>query len=505
MSSDPTSTPPQGTSEASADPGGSNPLAVVARALSERAAEQRELADTVAALQASLADLGGHLAALDDRVQATALGGEERDAALGDRMRAVEEGLLDLQGAREQIRSQLRELGERLTTVGATLSEVRQTLVRHDRAASELLQTAQEQLLAEAQRIADTQRGMSGQVEATAEQLRTVLDLTAARQDEGLSALTDAAGRLDSTSRDAAESLRTAAEAVGADLSARMDETTRAVDEGTARLRDELTAALEDALAQARQLIESFGPTVQASAEEVRTTFEQSAQTEHGRLAEAVDGVRAATDQATATLTAFTDHLEAARAEDEARTARAQDAAAELQSAIRADVDAALRELRQEVDGVLGGVEQRIADAVQRATEEARAVAAEEAGRVRDELAAAVARLSDTAQQVAASNAAVDELRSDLVDYLRARDQALERDRMQLLIDLLDELAEEMPRKDARRLANQAAEARDRARDRRDADRFRDLAARDLLRYLPGAPQPPGSLPEQHGGPGAEG
>jgi hypothetical protein len=154
-------------------------------------------------------------------------------------------------------------------------------------------------------------------------------------------------------------------------------------------------------------------------------------------------------------------------------------------------------------------IDERVEAGLARARNAAREAAVEHAGAVRGELDAVVAEIRATAGRFDAAVSEMDGLRRTVLGYLADRDRIVERDRDELLVELLDEFVEGMSRREARRAAGRMAEARDRARDKRDADRFRQLEQQGGPRTSPSRTISPADIivpaaPREDGAPVAD-
>ncbi|HVW81762.1 MAG TPA: hypothetical protein VHB69_12570 [Mycobacteriales bacterium] len=301
------------------------------------------------------------------------------------------------------------------------------------------------------------------------------------------------------------------------------ERTNEAMQEQVAALEEwaeAVRAGLEDLGDAVASSLNTLGETVQDPAPreadrrhleallgEVMTSIDEMTAPLDGRMAsvqEAVlDGFAAARDRLLGDLGGALESLERA-------AVQTRDNVEGQLSDLRNDFADALDEMREHVSGSVGASTETVAGALEelrldwqprtdQVIAEGRAAAQGVLDDVRADVRRAMTDLTDSLEgQIAViANATgtigdgTDRLVAAgqlLVAYLAERDRILERERDQVLRDVLDEFAEGLSPRERRAVASRVAEAVERHRDSRDAERFRRGAAGSAELAVPAVP-----------------
>lgn len=302
--------------------------------------------------------------------------------------------------------------------------------------------------------------GIESKLKAAIEAMDAQLDKTTAaidvrlNQAEEASTARDEASTLASQERDArvietVEEIRAALGSVSDSLGSGTTSINETLQLASARLFDRMSR-VEDAL---ETRISELQETVSRSPELVEGHLEESKKADKARAATLVVEIRTLAETLINDMTA---RIESSGSELEAKLAEGTAADIERNSALIGQVQQIAASMEQQ--GPL--ITQTVASTLEPYSEEMH--------RLSD-------KLRQTNRRITESNSRVEAMHESLIAYLASRDQALERVRDQVLLDLMNEIGEGMKSRDRNRLTDALKEADQRRKDRRDAERWRKL------------------------------
>ncbi|MGI8873259.1 MAG: hypothetical protein ACR2KP_02830, partial [Egibacteraceae bacterium] len=235
-------------------------LAVMGRALQEQLEEQRQLLRILKGVDGSLQQLRERLGELGGHVSRNAEIGTDLGGRVDERMRTVEQALVEALSSREDAHRLLDTVARDLDGFGADLGAVKDGVAQRETDTGDLIEAARQRLADQAERLAEQQERMAAEAGQTLQSLQEHLSAAATAQRDGAAVIEQAAERLDAVGQQAAAVVSQADAHVREGLAERMDEAVRTVKAADNASRAQLiervegaSAALDDAVTAARE------------------------------------------------------------------------------------------------------------------------------------------------------------------------------------------------------------------------------------------------------------